>query len=254
VVGLQSELIFQKDDGTELRGVVFNIETILLALDDSVASTDTNIIDSNLGLMSTSKFKFGLLRSHRQQMDIPRSILIQRHGFKKNVVTRSLRRNFISLINNLVDNRSDLESVWVHLLADFALESLPVETPDVLVLSTWWLLLLLSENPRLEALEMDKTHRSSALACDNQWVGLIVLVAPADTALDLILRSVVDVLGTFHLHSFTELLLVQFLFRHVDVVASEVLHSESNTTKLDGIEFFDFVVIFAILVFQGSSD
>jgi len=250
VVGLQSELIFQKDDGTELRGVVFNIETILLALDDSVASTDTNIIDSNLGLMTTSKFKFSLLRSYRQQMDIPRSILVQRHGFEKNVVTRSLRRNFIGLIDNLVDNWSNLECVWVHLLTDFALESLPVETPHVLVLGTWWLLLLLSEHPRLEALEMDKTDGSSALASDNQGVGLVVLVAPADTALDLVLRGVIDVLGTLDLHGFTKLLLVELLLRHMNIVTSEVLHSESNTTKLDGIEFFDFIVILAILVFQ----
>jgi len=211
VVGLQSELIFQKDDGTELRGVVFNIETILLAFDDSVASTDTNIIDSNLGLMTTSKFKFCLLRSHRQQMDIPRSILVQRHGFEKNVVARSLRRNFIGLINNLVDNWSNLKSVGVHLLTDFALESLPVKTPHILVLGTWWLLLLLGEDPRLEALEMNKTDGSSALASDNQGVGLIVFIAPADTALNLVLRGVVNVLCTLDLHSFTKLLLIELL-------------------------------------------
>jgi len=211
VVGLQSELIFQKDDGTELRGVVFNIETILLAFDDSVASTDTNIIDSNLGLMTTSKFKFCLLRSHRQQMDIPRSILVQRHGFEKNVVARSLRRNFIGLINNLVDNWSNLKGVGVHLLTDFALESLPVKTPHILVLGTWWLLLLLGEDPRLEALEMDETDGSSALASDNQGVGLIIFIAPADTALNLVLRGVVNVLCTLDLHSFTKLLLIELL-------------------------------------------
>ena len=211
MVGLQSELIFQKDDGTELRGVVFNIETILLAFDDSVASTDTNIIDSNLGLMTTSKFKFCLLRSHRQQMDIPRSILVQRHGFEKNVVARSLRRNFICLIDNLVDNWSNLKSVRVHLLTDFALESLPVKTPHILVLGTWWLLLLLGEDPRLEALEMDETDGSSALASDNQGVGLIIFIAPADTALNLVLRGVVNVLCTLDLHSFTKLLLIELL-------------------------------------------
>ena len=170
MVGPQSELIFQKDDGTELRGVVFDIETILLALDDSVASTDTNIIDSNLGLMTTSKFKFSLLRSYRQQMDIPRSILVQRHGFKKNIVTRSLRRNFIGLIDNLVDNWSNLECVWVHLLTDFALESLPVERSHILVLSAWWFFLLLCEDPTLQALKMDQTHCSFALASHNKRV------------------------------------------------------------------------------------
>ena len=79
MVCLQSELVLQKDDGSKLRGVVFDVESILLALDDSVASTDTDIIDSDLGLMTTSKFEFSLLRSHCQQMDIPRSILIERH-------------------------------------------------------------------------------------------------------------------------------------------------------------------------------
>jgi len=97
------------------------------------------------------------------------------------------------------------------LLTYFALESFPVETPHVLVLGTWWLLLLLGEHPRLKALEMDETDGSSALASDNQRVGLVVLVAPADTALDLVLRGVIDVLGTFDLHGFTKLLLVELL-------------------------------------------
>ena len=71
MVGLQSELILQKDDCTKLGGIVLDVETILLALDDSVASTDTDIVDSHLGLMTTSKLEFGLIRSHRQQVDIP---------------------------------------------------------------------------------------------------------------------------------------------------------------------------------------
>ena len=53
------------------------------------------------------------------------------------------------------------------MLADLALESLPVERSHVLVLSTWWLLLLLSENPGFQALEMDETHRASAFTSDD---------------------------------------------------------------------------------------
>ena len=40
----------------------------------------------------------------------------------------------------------------------------------------------------------------------------------------------------------------------MNVVASEILHSESYTSKLDGIKFFNFIVVFAILVLEGASD
>lgn len=254
VVGLQSELILKEDDGSELGGVILDVETILLAFDDRVASAHTNIVDSHLGLMTTPKFELSLLRSHRQQVDIPRGILVQWHRLKKNVVSGGLCGNLISLINNLVNCWSDLKGVRVHLLADLALESLPVERPHILVLGTWWFLLLLSENPRLQALEVDQTDGTSALASDNQGIGLVVFVTPADTALDLVLRSVVNILGSFDLHGFTKLLLVKLFFRHMNVVAPEVLNSESNTTKLDGVEFFDFVVILAIFVLQRSGN
>lgn len=38
VLRLQSQLVLEQDDGSELGGVILNIETILLALDDSVQS------------------------------------------------------------------------------------------------------------------------------------------------------------------------------------------------------------------------
>ena len=62
--------------------------------------------------------------------------------------------------------------------------------------------------------------------------------------------GVVDILSSLDFHGLAEFLLVELLFRHVNVVASEVLDSESNTTKLDGIKFFDFVVVFATFVLQ----
>lgn len=254
MVSLQAELVLEKDDGTKLRGVVFDIKAVLLTLDDSMASTHTDVVDPNLGLMATTKFELGLLGGHCQKMDIPRGILVQRHGLEQDVVTRRLSGDLVSLINNLVDGWSHLEGVWIHLLADLALESLPVERSHILVMGTRGLLLLLSENPGLQALEMDETDGASALACDNQRVGGVVLITPADSALDLILGSVVDVLGTFDLHGLSELLLIKFFFRHVNVVAPEVLDSESNTTKLNCVEFFDFVVIFTVFILQRSGN
>lgn len=38
VRGLQSELVFQQNDGSELGGIVFNVESVWSALDESVAS------------------------------------------------------------------------------------------------------------------------------------------------------------------------------------------------------------------------
>lgn len=97
------------------------------------------------------------------------------------------------------------------MLADLTLESLPVERSHILVLGTWRLLLLLSENPGLEALEMDESHGSSALAGDNQRVGLIILVAPTDSALNLVLGSVIDILSALYFHGFSQLLVVELL-------------------------------------------
>ena len=82
-------------------------------------------------------------------MDISRVIFVQRHGLEQNIVTLGLRRNIINELQVLVNTVFDLKCVWVHLLANFTLESLPVERSDVLILSTWWLFLLLSKNPTL---------------------------------------------------------------------------------------------------------
>lgn len=38
----------------------------------------------------------------------------------------------------------------------------------------------------------------------------------------------------------------------MEFFATEVLYSESNSTKLDGIKLLDFVVVFAWLIFQRS--
>lgn len=86
VMGLQAKLIFQQDDCTELRRVVFNVKSVMFAFYDCVTSGNTDIIDSNLRFMTSTKFKLSLFRCDSQQMDIPGSILVQWHGFKKNVV------------------------------------------------------------------------------------------------------------------------------------------------------------------------
>jgi len=60
-------------------------------------------------------------------MDVPGCILVERHRLKQNVIAGGLSSDLVRLINDLVNGRSNLESVRVHLLADFALKPLPVE-------------------------------------------------------------------------------------------------------------------------------
>ena len=70
MMSLKSQLVLQQDDRAELRGVVFDVETILFALDDCVASTDTDIVDTHLTFMTSTKFELTLLGSHSKQVDV----------------------------------------------------------------------------------------------------------------------------------------------------------------------------------------
>jgi hypothetical protein len=95
---------------------------------------------------------------------------------------------------------------------------------------------------------MDETNRASAFASDNEWIGLVILITPADSALNLILTCIINILGSFNFHGFPQFLLIQLFFGHVNCIASEVLDSESHTTQLNGVKFFNLVVILAIFI------
>lgn len=64
MMSLKPQLVFEENDGSELGSIIFDVETVLLTLDDSVAPAHTNIVDSHLTLMTSSQFEFTLLRSH----------------------------------------------------------------------------------------------------------------------------------------------------------------------------------------------
>ena len=74
--------------------------------------------------MASTQFELGLLGCRSQQMDVSGSVLVEGHGLQEDVVTVSLRCDFISLIDDFVDGLTNFESVWIHLLANFAFESL----------------------------------------------------------------------------------------------------------------------------------
>ena len=112
-----------------------------------MASANADIVDSHLGFVTSTQLELSLLVGNSQQMDVSRGVFVQRHRLKQDVVVSSLRCDFVGQINNLVDSLLDLESIWVHLLTNFALESLPVEGSDVLLALVHLLLLLLGEDP-----------------------------------------------------------------------------------------------------------
>ena len=81
VMGFQAKLIFQQDDGSELGRVIFDVKTIMFAFYNCMASGNTDIIDSHLRFMTSTKFKLSLFWCDSQQMNISTGILVQRHGF-----------------------------------------------------------------------------------------------------------------------------------------------------------------------------
>lgn len=127
MVSLQSELFLEQNDGAKLGGVVLDVEAVLLALDDCVAPTHGNIVDPHLTLVASTELELSLLWCHLEQVDVPRGILVERHGLQQDVVAVGLSGNLIGLIDNLVDGGTNLEGVWVHLFAYLTFESLPVE-------------------------------------------------------------------------------------------------------------------------------
>lgn len=179
-------------------------------------------------------------------MDISRVIFVQRHGLEQNIVTLSLRRDVINELQVLVNTVFDLECVWIHLLANFTLEFLPVPRSYIKVLGTWWLLLFLSQDPISQTFEMDETDRTLTFAGDNQGVSFVIIVAPTYSTLNLVsMRVLLNVTKALNFKSLSKLLLIKFGFRHMEFFATEVLNSESHSTKLDSIELLDFVVVFA---------
>jgi hypothetical protein len=203
--------------------------------------------------MTSSQFEFGLLRSNSQQMNVPGRVFVERHRLKKNIVSICLSCDFIRLIDNFVDGLPDLESVRIHLFANFAFKPFPVKGPHVLVLSTWWFFLFLSKDPTFQALEMDETNGTFTFACNDKWILVIIFIAPADSALHLVHFIGINVFGSFDLHGLSQLLMVQFFLRHLHEVTFEIFDSESNSSELDSVKLLDLVIIFACFVLQRSS-
>lgn len=92
-----------------------------------MTSTDTNIVDSNLGLVASSELELVLVGCYSKQMNVSGSVFVKRHGFKQDIVCTTSLDYFLSQVNDLEDSALDLKGVWIHVFADLAFKSLPVE-------------------------------------------------------------------------------------------------------------------------------
>ena len=184
-------------------------------------------------------------------MHIPGVVLVQRHWLEKNVVVVHCGC-YVTHVNNLVNVSIDFECVWIHLLADFTLKSFPIKWSYILILSIWRFFLLLCKNPILQALKVNQTDSTSALTGNNEWISFVMVTTPADSALDLVSICIVQIFNTDHIHSLFQFLIVKFLLSHLNAVTSEIFDSESNSSKLNSIEFLDFIVILASFIFKWS--
>lgn len=224
----------------------------MFAFDDCVTSANTDVINSYLTLVSSTKFELRLFWSHRQQMNVSRSIFVKRHRLKKNVVVVNI--HLLGEIYYLVYVSTNLEGVWVHLFTNFTFETLPVERAYVLVLSIWWFLLFLCKHPILQALEMNKTYSTFAFTGNNQGIVGIFLAAPTNSALNLVFGSISSkIFNSFNFLGFFKFLVIKFTFTHWDLITLEVFNSKSNSSKLDCIKFLNLVIVFSSLIFERTS-
>jgi len=70
VTCFQPKFVFEENDGAELRSVVFDVETVGLALDNGMTTTHTNVVDPHLTLVASAQLEFSLVIGYSQQMDI----------------------------------------------------------------------------------------------------------------------------------------------------------------------------------------
>lgn len=203
--------------------------------------------------MTTTQLEFTLLRSNTQQVNVPRSILVKWHRLEQNIVA-SVSGAF-GEIDNFINGSSDFEGIWVHLLADLAFETLPVEWTNVLVLSIWRLFLFLSENPVLKALKVDKTYSTNALASRDKRIVDVLLWAPANSALNVVFGTIfAKICDTFYLLGLLEFLFVQLTSSHLNLLTLKIFDSEAYPSEFDSIKLLNFVIIFSSFIFEGASN
>lgn len=94
-------------------------------------------------------------------MDVTRGVFVEWHGLKQNVSTSLFGLRDVNKLKQVVVL---LENVWVALLADLALELLPIVRRYILAVLLYVPLLL---QPVFKALKVDQSHGTPTLACQD---------------------------------------------------------------------------------------
>ena len=131
--------------------------------------------------MATTQFELPLLLGDCEHVDVARGVLVERHGLKQNV---SAVGGWLLDFNEFEQVVSSFENVGVALFANLTLEFLPVVARHILAIL---LHVALGLEPFLQALEVDETHRATALAGEDQGVLSGFFCTPAEPTLERLL-------------------------------------------------------------------
>jgi len=110
--------------------------------------------------------------------------------------------------------------------------------------------LFLSEDPVLEALEVNEADGTLAFACNDQRIVGVFFGTPADSALDLILVRVFEVLDSCDFLGFFEFLVIELTFTHRNLITLEVFYSKSNPSEFNSVKFLNLVIVFSSFIFE----
>ena len=148
---LQLNLAFRKHQSTELGEVILEVEPAIcvVVFDQSVASTNRYVGNSNITLMPSPELEYLLVCIRHDEMDHPRTVFLKRQRLEKQEVF--VFGNVLFYVDEPIRYTVRPEYVRIGLLADLTLELLPSVRYQVLLLLLGHLLL----EPILQAFIMD---------------------------------------------------------------------------------------------------
>lgn len=140
-----------------------------------MASGHWDIVNSNFTLMSSAHIELFFLGWETEHMNSTGGIFLQGEWLHDHEVPTVL---WLLNLYKFVYSRSNLEQVWVGLLAYFTFECLPVHADQVIRL----LLVHLSVQPVFKALEMDETNTACTLTGHYARILWSRIRSPTETA------------------------------------------------------------------------
>jgi len=178
---LKLNLALCKNKSSKLGEVVLKIKAtvLLIILDESMASTNRYVADSDVTFVTSSQLEHFLFCIGHNQMNHSWWVFFKGKGLEQEEV--SIRWQILLYIYQPVWDVVGSEDIRVWLFADFALKLLPGVRYEILLFFFCHFLL----EPVFEALIMDISHWSIALATIEKRVFYCGCIVPANFALNI---------------------------------------------------------------------